>query len=289
MRLTEKHIKRFALFYLVCILLNQVWLFANNLLLSGINPVFFINKLDITRNVLMATGLQKAILYNKALCVVFDILLPLFPIALYYVIASGKRGRVLLSIATAIFSLIYFLLLTGVSYLCIEGYIAFLLLPLVFSAGTPRAFYYRLHCLRILFLIIFFSSGLWKIRTGAIFNTEQMSGILLLQHAGYLVSNANDWFSRFIYFLVEHPVISYSLYLLATAIELSFAIGFFTKKYDRLFIILFCLFVAFDYFLMRINYFSWIAFTGCLYFSKYTVGDKTISSKIEKLDPVPID
>jgi hypothetical protein len=244
-------------------------------LLSGIQPVFFLNKLDLTRNVLMMTGLHQAILHNSTLCTAFDLAFLVCPIALAWSVIAEKKIQPGLAIFTSLFSLVYFMLLSQVSYLCIEGFIGGILVPLIFCARSVKVFYYYLHCIRIIFMLIFFSAGLWKIRTGAVFNTEQMSGILLLQHPAYLVSDSHDWFSRFIYYLVSNAAVSYALYLSATAIELLFAVGLFTRRYDKWLIGLFCLFVIFDYFLMRINYFNWMVFTGCLYFSRYgQAGDR---------------
>ncbi len=60
---------------------------------------------------------------------------------------------------------------------------------------------------------------------------------------------------------------SYAIYLTAFLFEFAFVIGFFTRKLDRFFIVIFCLFIMFDYLLMGINYFSWLPFLGTLYFS----------------------
>lgn len=116
---------------------------------------------------------------------------------------------------------------------------------------------------------MFFSAGLWKIRAGGIFNPEEMGAILLKQHAAYLIHSPGDWFSRIINYLVINYRFSYLLYLASIIMELFFIVGFFTKKADKLLILIFLLFVLFDFFLMRINYFAWVTFVGCLWFTKY--------------------
>jgi len=87
-----------------------------------------------------------------------------------------------------------------------------------------------------------------------------MSAILVKQHVTNLLDQPNSWFSNFITYLITHKTLSYIIYLLATLSEFVFIVGFFTKKFDRLLIVIFITFVALDYFLMEINYFSWIAF-----------------------------
>jgi hypothetical protein len=123
--------------------------------------------------------------------------------------------------------------------------------------------------MRYIFLLIFFSTACWKIRAGGIFNPEQMSGILVSQHSACLAAHPAGWYAKFIMFFISSGKISYTIYILATALELFFFIGFFTKRFDRLLICLFLLFILFDCFFMKINYVSWASFLGCLWFSGY--------------------
>lgn len=271
MQLTDNHIKKFAGFYLCCVLLYFCWLWVSGLLLTALQPVFFTGSLDITQNLVTATGLTRAVLHSRSLCLLLDSSVPLLTIVLYLAVRFTTKGRSIIAVLTAIVGLVYFLVLTGVSYISIEGMVSFLFIPLIFSARSVKGFYFSMHCVRIIFLVIFFSSGLWKIRTGAAFHYDQMPAILLLQHAPMLVSNGQYWFSKFIYYLVSHPIFAYCLYLLATILELSFVTGFFTNRYDRVGIALLLLFLCLDYFLMGINYFSWLPFAGCLYYSKYRI------------------
>lgn len=181
----------------------------------------------------------------------------------------GNRLQPLLAILTAVFNLVYGILLTSTSPLSIEGYSGWMMLPIILAFRSDVSFYYALQTMRYFFLLIFFSAAIWKIRTGAIFNVEQMSAILVNQHAAYLVAEPNAWFSNVVKYLVTHRQLSYIIYLLATLSEFIFIVGFFTKRYDKLLIIVFVLFVLLDYFLMSINYFSWTAFLACLWLSKY--------------------
>ena len=182
---------------------------------------------------------------------------------------AGYRAQYLLAIFTAFFNLVYAVLLSSMSPLSIEGYVGWMMLPIVLAFKKEASFYYALQSMRYFFLLIFFSAAIWKIRAAGIFNGEQMSAILMNQHAAYLVDQPNAWFSNFIKYLIDHQQLSYTIYLLATLSEFIFVVGFFTKRFDRLLIIVFLAFLLFDYFLMHINYFSWTAFLPCLWFSKY--------------------
>ncbi len=267
MELTGHHRKNSAIFYFCCFSISYGWLFFNGLLLHQLKPVFFLNRLDLSLNVLFLTGISKAVIKNYYLQLILDILYFILPLLLVFAINTKKQFS--LAIINSFFNLIYALLLSSFSVLSIEGFAGWILLPLLFIYKTDKGFYYALHSMRYIFLLIYFSAGLWKIRAGGIFNTEQMSAILLKQHAAYITQAPADWFSRCINYLVIHYKLSYLLYLFSTIAELFFLIGFFTKKYDKLLMMIFLLFVLFNLFLMRINYFSWIAFLGCLWYAKY--------------------
>lgn len=269
MFLSSIHRKKIAAFYFICFALYYGWYYVHGMLLHQLSPVFFLNKLDITVNLVLLTNLHNAVINSPVLQVVFDSLYILLPMSLFISCRAGYRVQYILAIATAVFNLIYAILLSVMSPLSIEGFAGWIMLPLVFAFKRESSFYYMLQTLRYFFLLIFSSAALWKIRAGGIFNTEQMSAILLKQHAAYLVASPVGWYAEFINYLITHKILSYCLYLAAALAEFVFIIGFFTKKYDRVLIIIFLVFVLVDYFLMGINYFSWSAFLSCLWFSGY--------------------
>jgi len=267
--LNSTHRKKFIFFYSTCFLLSYCWLAFNGLLLHQLKPVFFTSRLDVSLNILALTGLQNAIIGNHFLQLLFDGIYFLIPLLLVFTCIINSRIQFFIALLNSLFNLAYALLLSSLSTLSIEGFVCWIILPLIFIFKKDRAFYFAVNCTRYIFLLIFFSSGLWKIRAGGLFNTEQMGGVLLLQHTAYLATVSHDWFSSFIIYLIKHPLLSYAIYLAATMAELFFVVGFFTKKLDNVLMVLFLLFVITDLFLMRINYFAWISFLGCLWFAKY--------------------
>ena len=271
MHLKIDHIKQFALFYLICFSGCYLWFVANGLLFSEINPVFFLNRLDFTGNIFMLSNIQYALIEYKWLRVLWDAVYLILPFVLVYTVYFSKKGQVVWAIATAVFALLYNYFFSMMSFVSIEGFVAWMFIPLVFAAKGTKGFYFSTHCIRILFLLFFFTTALWKIRSGGVFNPDQLSAILFKQHLPILVAGDDYWFSRFISFLINHQRFTYLIYLLVVIIEFVFVVGFFTRKYDRLLILFFCFFVLFDYFLMEINYFAWFPFLGCLYFSGLTL------------------
>jgi hypothetical protein len=217
----------------------------------------------------MLSNLQHALIDHKWVRILFDVVYILFPILLTYSFVKDKNIHKPIALATALFSLLYCLLFSTMSVVSIEVYVAWMLVPILFCARTTKGFYFLMHSLRIIFIIIFFSAALWKLFTAAIFNEAQMSAVLLTQHANYLASANNDIFGNVILYLIRHKGIAHTLYLGAFFIEFIFVVGFFTKRFDWYLIVFFSLFLIFDYFIMGINYFLWLPFAGCLYFSKY--------------------
>lgn len=276
MLLTNKHKKQFAWFYLLCFIVNYGWYFLNNLLLCQVNPVFFINKLDVTRNIVMLTSLQHLLIDSYWLRLVFDMLFLLLPLLLWFLVIKERKGFKTVAVVTSLICLVYGIYVSAFTHLSLELFVAWMLIPLVFYAASAKGFYHLLHCIRIIFILIFFTAGLWKIRAGGIFNMEQMSGILVEQHSEYLVSNSTNWFSQFVYFLVGHPAISYSLYLVGLIAELIFILGLFTRRFDTVLLVAFLFFLIADLFLMQINYFNWLVFAGLLYFSKYKLKEDVV-------------
>lgn len=274
MLLSEKHIKQFACFYLLCFLINYGWFWFNGLLFSSVNPVFFLNRLDLTRNIFMLGNLQHFIINYQWLRVCLDVTYLVLPVILTVTVLVNFKGNAIIAFCTIAFTLVYAIFFSAFTYISIEGYISWILVPLILSARTTKGFYYYLHAIRILFVLFFVSAAIAKIRSGVIFNTEQMAAILLKQHNIYLVSNPDDWFTKSINFIVEHKAIGYIFFVCGTIAELLFATCFFTRRFDGYLIWVFCIFLAGDLFLMRINYFTWMVFMGCFYYSSFSLQEE---------------
>ena len=232
-----------------------------------IDPAFFFNRLDFTLNLLLMTNIQHYLLTYSSLRICFDVIYLLLPFLLTIAVIKGHAAGKPIAFCTCLFTIVYNLLLSAVTYTSIEGSVGFILFPVILSATTVSGSYFNLHSVRIIFVLFFLSSGIFKLRSLAVFNIDQMASILLVQHNVYLVSNPEDWFTKTIYYLVDHKALAHWFYLMATLAELTFALGLFTRKFDWLLIWIFCVFLVFDYFLMRINYFPWMVFMGCFYFS----------------------
>jgi hypothetical protein len=244
-------------------------------LLYQFKPVLFYNTPDFSQNILYLFNIPKQVVNNGFLQLSLDVVFLLSNIFLLISVKYNFKYGTSISILVAFINLGYSLLCQTFTSLSWQGFSCWFWMPFLFCSKTQQGFYFGLQSIRYLFLLFFFSAAIWKIRTGAIFNIEQMRGVLALQHSVYLTSSTSDFFSNFIIFLLQHKWLCYFLYLGATLIELMFVIGFFTRKFDKLLIVLFLLFVTFDFLLMQINYFSWIAYLPCLWYSKKVVFAKS--------------
>lgn len=249
--------------------MNLCWFLYNGFFFTAIKPILFVNRLDITANVMMLTNLQNALIENKFVRWLFDIIYISTPLILVFFTIKDFRGRISLAFFTSFFCMTYGIFFSKISFISSEGFVSWVFVSLIFTARNQKDFFYKMHTVRLVFIIIFSSAALWKIRTGALFNVEQMSGILLKQHNAYLSGVNSDWYTVLVSFLINHKITSYSLYLLSTVGELTFIVGIFTRKFDKYLIAVFLCFVFFDYFFMAINYVGWTVFMGCFYFSKY--------------------
>ncbi|MBC7934996.1 MAG: hypothetical protein H7Y86_06515 [Rhizobacter sp.] len=269
MPLSHNHTKLAAFFYVLCFYGVAAWYVSHELTLSAIRPQFFLNKADVTGQLFMWTGIQHRIIESYLFRMIFEILFYLLPGVLAFCFIKSYRIVSLLAVFTILYSMLYCYLFSCMSFISIEPLITWFFIPLLFTGRSVAGFYLKMHMLRILFILFVASAALWKIRTGALFNAEQMSGVLVSQHAPVLATGEKGFFIDLITFLINHPFLSNLLYWIVAAGELFFIAGLFSKKFDRLLIIILVTFLVFDYYLMEINYFSWLPFAACFYFSRY--------------------
>ncbi|MFT3981226.1 MAG: hypothetical protein QM687_12195 [Ferruginibacter sp.] len=268
MLLTDKHTAAVAKVYGACFLVLACWYIFHGISFSLLQPVFFAAQPDMTGHVIFSTGLQQMLISQRWLQVVFDAVVLLINPLLAFCFIRKMRFTFLLAWGTIVFNIVYFYLLSSMSFVSREPFIAWMFMPFLFTARSLPAFYFKFHVLRILFILFFATAGLWKMRGGGAFHTEQFSGILAHQYAAVLASGAKGWFVSLTRFLVNNPVTAFVLYWIVTLAELFFMAGLFTRRLDRWLLLMLVVFICFDYFLMEINYFSWLPFATLFYYSR---------------------
>ncbi len=234
----------------------MVYKWFNSMFLYQMQPFFFYTREDIFSWFVMLPGIHKWLLNNPAGCILFDVLFYTAPLLFYTVYkkrhAFTKWAAFVLLCINWVYIQCYVLFPTT----SIEAHIAWLLFPIVFIPKNIKTFALLLDGLRYFFLFFFASAGIWKFVQGGIFYSQQMSNILLFQHREILAFTPQHWYAKTIAYLIGHPLLSYGLYLTATLFELSFIVGFFTKKFDKWLALVFILFLIVDHLVMRIPYYE---------------------------------
>lgn len=119
--------------------------------------------------------------------------------------------------------------------------------------------------LRFYALWVLFSAALWKFGLGSWKDPQHLEQILQQQHLALLVYQAESWYSQAIYWLLKHPFYTQLLWYLGWLVELSFGIGFFTRKWDKWLGILWLLFFIMDYWLMGLCFAEFCIFALLFY------------------------
>ena len=224
--------------------------------LSQLQPKIFLTRFDGFTWLFMKTGLHQWLIDNKTGWLLFDTLFYAMPLVFFFSHNVYRVGAVVTAFLMLVVNWIYIQCYTLFPSNSIEANTAWLLFPVIFLAANPKTFRLLAEGLRYFFLFIMVSAGVWKIVTGAVFNEQQMSGVLLYQHAELLATSPGYWQTNLVEWIIANENVGFVLFLLATGLELTFLAGFFTKKYDHLLIILFIIFLVFDHLVMRIPYYD---------------------------------
>ena len=269
MLLTETHRKQIVYVYCILFYALAAFKYFNGLFLFQVKPALFNTRFDFSTWILMKTGIHQWLINNPTGWLIFDCIFYIFPLVFLFAFLKNKLAGSIAAACMLIINWLYIQCYTLYPTNSIESYMAWLLFPVAFLTTSFQSFYLILHALRYYFLYFFASAGVWKLTQGAVLHSDQMSGILLFQHAAFLVSSPEHWYTNFIYSIIQKPTLGFALYLAGILLELSFFIGFITRKYDKLLIVGFILFLLFDILLMRIHYWEVAAFLLTFFYSKY--------------------
>jgi hypothetical protein len=266
MQIKETYRSNMIVGYTIIFYMLMVYKFFNGMFLFQMQPSFFYTREDLFTWIFMLTGFHKFLLNNQFGCIIMDVLFYTAPIVFYLLYRQSLKNKTanfnrfniarLAAIGMLFINVAYIQCYTLYPTNSIEAHIAWMLFPIVFIAKDIQVFKLLMDGIRYFLLYFLMSAGIWKIAQGGIFNTHQMSNILLVQHKEILVITPQHWYSKFIQFLINTPKLSYALYFAGTIFELSCLVGFFTKKYDRFIVVGWLFFLCFDHFIMRIPYYE---------------------------------
>jgi hypothetical protein len=233
----------------------------NHMMLAQYNPVFFSYNRDLSELFIIATGLPKFMIAHPGSFLIADSLLFVLPLVVVVVFLLKGKFSTVAGVLFTLYIGFYFMLANIFIQYHEEPYLVYLIFSFLFISNKPVVFYNMLALCRYYFLYIFFSAAVWKLSRGAVFNLQEMSNILVVQHNDVLNSDCHSFSCNLYFYLIDHPVVSRFFYIGAFCIEASFLAGFFTARFDKLLFLFFIVFLVFDHLLMRIPYWS-ILFAG---------------------------
>jgi hypothetical protein len=236
--------------------------FLDQRLLSQYQPIFLTYNRDLSELLLIGSGLPAYAMAHRWVLLLADVLAFALPILILAHVRLRGRLSPVPGVIFTVFLGLYLLLINLFWQADHEPFMLYFFLSLTFWTNHPKRFYAVLRFCRYYFCYVFVSAAIWKIARGAVFQLPVMSHILL-DHQGDLLSASCDTFwCRVCWFLIDHPALSWSLYCGAILLELFFVVGFFTRRLDHWLIAAAVIFVAADFWLMRIPY--WTLLIGCI-------------------------
>jgi hypothetical protein len=230
-----------------------------NLTLSQINPIVFNANLDITEAAFFVADIARNLQASKNGFLILDVLFLLANLSMCYLAFKRNKLSNAAIIACLFYNLFYAVICNLFTHLSIQGWLCWFWMPICFLGKKEEDFYFSFSAIRFLFALFFFSAAIWKIRTGSLWNTEQMSAIFLQQHSALLTAE-NNWFKTLMLFFIKNKALAYCLFLAGFFCEFIFATAFFTKRLDKLLACFLFAFILLDFMLMKINYFSWLVY-----------------------------
>lgn len=204
---------------------------------------------DITYWLYSSTGLTKLLLYNGATALVFSIVLLSF-----FVLSLMFEHIRWLTIVSGILLLVYqiqFNMKIGYHTHHLFGF-QFALLPFYFSYSSFSA---ALGLARILSCLAYFFAGFFKLYHGAWLSLDSYSHILENQHAAYDYFYQGNLRHITTQYIIHHPSVGLFLFVSAMLLQLSFAVGLLTNKFNKWLALFILIFHLMDWYLMNLGVF----------------------------------
>ena len=236
-----------ALFVFAVALLILFYRYISHALFLGmLHPVYSFQEKELCYRVFLTSHLAQSITNSNLLSAIFDLSLFAFPAL--FLLTRKKIFVIVFSIVLLIYFFTYNLV-TGHHY---HGLVGVLLITIPFWMKNETRFHLLWETVRYYWLYIFASAALWKILRGSFFYTEQLSNILKSQQLDLLLQKPDSLQTHIVQYLIANPHVSHWVLATNVIVQLSFLIGFFTKKYDSLLFVLAIVFCVANYFVMNI-------------------------------------
>ncbi len=233
----------------------------NGLMLSQLATPFIFNpRQDPVIWNLIFSGIPNMFSGSVLLSGAMDVIVVIPSICLLIFIKKNERWVKTMVVLQLFLFAFYLLIIFSYPSLSIRKYLGLAVVPIAFLSLNESWFESSKKYLRAYVLFIFSSSASWKILRGGLFDIDQFDKIMRSQHFDHFLYFPNHISTQVGEFFIDHSEVGYIFYLMVTAMQLCFIVGFFTRKYDRLLLFAFLIFILGDYFVMRIEYWEFIVF-----------------------------
>jgi hypothetical protein len=255
--------RSYALYFYGCFIAFLVVRYFDGLFLSQIsqNPIRS-PRVDLIVWIVQALNIPELV-SNLSVGLCLDGMVILLPLLILYRLVLDKKINSLALVLTVIFGF-YILIIYCYPTLSIRKYLGLVLIPIAFVFSSDQRYFNYLQLMRYYVCFVFTSASLWKILRGVAWDSTHMQLSLKSQHIDNIINWPDHLVTQWVSLVMADPIYSKLLLILAIFSQVSFAIGFFTKKYDQILAFLLVLFIISDYLVMRIEYWEFIVFLPLL-------------------------
>jgi hypothetical protein len=226
--------KRMARIVFAAAFLSLVWSYFANTLVFQLNyPTIKYPYVDITYWFMHYLQIPEFITSHFLISGLFD--LALFASCIFSFLYPEKRWCVW---SFLVLYFIYFITFNTFGGLHTNHKIGFLLIAIPFTVADYKSFNFLWQGLRYFLLFAYADAFLWKLFRLSWLHPDQGMLILKKNQAAFLYFEPHTWLAAFYRWVLQHPALVNGAYLAGFIMEGIFIIGFFTRKYDRLLLIL---------------------------------------------------
>ncbi len=251
--------KSYVLYFYGCFIVFMLTRYLDGLLLYQIsaNPIRS-PRIDLVVWTTHLVGIPDLV-SNPFISLFIDLLILSLPFVILYNVYLGKKIN-RLAFALFISFAFYILIIYCFPTLSIRKYLGLVLIPIAFTFASEKRYLNYLQLMRYYVLFVFTSASLWKIFRGVAWDSSHMQLSLKAQHIDNLINWPDHYITKLMSAIIANPTYCTIIFIVAIISQLTFSIGFFTKKYDRFLAFLLIVFIISDYLVMRIEYWEFIVF-----------------------------
>lgn len=215
------------------VLVALLWRWNDHAMLSQLEgPVLGNVYKDLTFWLFQGLGVQSTLTGHRMVGLAFDVVLTASA-----ALAVVFPHRVIFPRIYSVAILAYFITHTTYANHHYRPIIGLLVAGLPFLFRSLERTTFMLQAVRYYILFVYTSAGAYKVLRGSWMVHDQMTGIIENTQLELLLAHPDGWHAQLFTWLLLHEWAGWALFFLATVLELTFIIGFFTRRWD---VLLFC-------------------------------------------------